>query len=357
MNNEINNNQHYITESFIKNRFGTNGFVQRYDVIWDSWKIASPQFVFSGRGYTQMLTEGEPVDNSLEESFGKIENQLKFVFPALDESAQRKSTTVSKEIYDNLCLYCSYLWHLSPFAKAKAPANYVIELDMDLKRGNVRKLRELGILENDITTIQRLHAEGKKFIFNEGNYLQWAFRVQFIHNAINKAAFFRNIAKWTVYNSPIELPISDIALVDYPESNKATLFILPTSPHLVLIGRIEHGTPPPFYTNDTIIYGDTLTTEAAEHVFDLICFSGIKAVACQNKLDIKASRERATKKKIAFTKISNLDAVLAAGEQTFKPNMLRLLPVSKEEYTKFIHTFVMPPNLQPIISNQQHIQR
>ena len=343
-NNELNNNQHYITESFVKKRFGNDGFVHRYDVQHNSWKNnASPQFIFSGAGYTQFLEEGQPVDNTLEISFSNLENKLQFILPALDEAAEKKTVTISEDLYKDFCFYCAYLWYLSPFAKAKAPANFVIELDLALKHGNLNYLRELQIAEDEIHKMQEQYSAGYQFILKGENYLQYAFRGEFIRHCKDQAAIFRYKTKWTVYNSPIELPISDIALIDYPESKKAQLFILPISPNRVLIGRLELGSPAPYHTTDTVIYGNVLTTESAEDVLDIICLSAIKAIVCKNKLDIRAIRERAKSKSIAFTKIKNLDDVLTAGTKVFdRKKEFRPIPVSKEEYVRYVHSFIGP---------------
>ena len=179
-NNELNNNQHYITDSFVKKRFGNDGFVHRYDVQHNSWKNnASPQFIFSGAGYTQFLEEGQPVDNTLEISFSNLENKLQFILPALDEAAEKKTVTISEDLYKDFCFYCAYLWYLSPFAKAKAPANFVIELDLALKHGNLNYLRELQIAEDEIHKMQEQYSAGYQFILKGENYLQYAFRGDF----------------------------------------------------------------------------------------------------------------------------------------------------------------------------------
>jgi hypothetical protein len=337
-------NQHYITESFVKRRFGKNGSIERYDLKWDSWNTKhSPKFVFAGTGYTQLLVDGEPADNTLEKSFGDIENQLQQIYPVLDAAAKQEKLLVDMDIHKNLCLYCAYLYHLSPFSKANSPALYAMSLDLDLQHGNVQHLQELQMAERDISNMQKLHSQGWKFIVTGDNYLQWTFRVQFVRNANYKAKLFFENTKWTVYNSPIELPISDIALIDYPEANKATLFILPIAPQLVLIGRLEHGTPPPTYT-DSVIYGNSLKTESAEDVLDIICFSALRTIVSKNRMDIKAIRERAAKKNIAFTKVMDLESTLLAGKKIFSPRTFRLLPVKKDEYAKFIHSFVQPPD-------------
>lgn len=152
---------------------------------------------------------------------------------------------------------------------------------------------------------------------------------------------FRHHTKWTVYNSPLELPISDIALVDMPVDD-ATLYILPISPNRVLIGRIKHGTPD--YMTDTIVYGKTLPADAAEDVLDIICLSAVKAIACKNKMDIKAIRERAKNRKVAFNTIKNLEDVLSAGSKVFdrKKDVL-LVPVSPEEHKKYVLSYIGPP--------------
>jgi len=344
MNNEIDNNQHYITESFIKKRFGVNGFVNRYDVKYGGWKTnASPQFIFSSDGYTQFLEAGQPVDNSLEKSFNNLENELRVILPILDDATTRTATPVDEGIFNNLCFYCAYLWYLSPFAKAKAPANFVMQVDLCLKHGNTNFLRAINLSDERIKTMQQQYADGYRFILQGENYLQYAFRGEFVRNCRDKAAMFRYLTKWTVYNSPIELPIADIALVDYPESKNVTLFMLPISPQRVLIGRLVGGTPPPPPMTNTILYGADLTVEAAEDVLDVISLSALKAIVCQNKMDIAAIRDRAKKKKISFTKINNLDDVLSAGRKVFdRSKSFDLVAVTKEEYIKYVHTFIGP---------------
>jgi hypothetical protein len=53
----VNENQHFITESFVKRRFGTNGAIERYDLKWGSWNTKhSPKFVFAGTGYTPLVS-------------------------------------------------------------------------------------------------------------------------------------------------------------------------------------------------------------------------------------------------------------------------------------------------------------
>ena len=344
MNNKLDTNQHYITESFVKKRFGVNGFIQRYDVKHNSWKNnASPQFTFSGKGYTQFLEKGQDVDNSLEQSFSSLESKLIELLPALDDAAERNSISFPEDQYNTLCFYCAYLWYLSPFLKAAAPVNFVNELDVNLKNNNWDYLRKRGMPEDVIARMKAQYEQGYKFILAGENYLQFVFRDQFIRNCREKATHFRYRTKWTVYNSPIELPISDIALIDMPEPNVAVLYILPIAPNRVLIGRSPLGSPPPYYSTETIVYGDTLSKEAAEEVLEVICYSAVKAIACKNKMDIKAIRERAKNKKVSFHKIANLDEVLTAGLKVFdREKDLSLIPVTPEKFIKYVHSYVLP---------------
>lgn len=343
--NDINTNQHYITESFVKKRFGTNGFVERYDVEHDKWKPnASPRFVFSGEGYTQLLIEGQSVDNSLEKAFNKAENELQNIFPVLDDAATRPETKVPNEVFNNLCFYLSYLWYLSPFAKAKAPADTVMELDKNLENGNWQYLSFTGISDETAKGMLEKHKQGAKWILKGENYLQFLFRVRIFKGFQNQAEWFRYETKWTVYNSPIELPISDIALIDY-STKDVVLYILPISPQSVLIGK--------FWPNkrntykEAILYGDTLSLEEATYIREYICLSAVKAIACKNRMDIKGIREEVNQKGISFTKIVNLENVLKAGSKVFNIQNLHFIAVGEADYRKFVHSFIQPPNLKP----------
>ena len=323
----------------------TARFVQRYDVNYDCWKTdASPKSIFSATGYTQFLEQGQPLDDSLETTFKGLEDQLQFVWPALDDAALWAETRFPEAVYHTLCFYCAYLWYLSPFAKAKAPAEFVRELDLNLQNGNWEYLRQRGIPEDEIQREKAEYEKGYKFVLEGENYLQLVFRDQFVRKCKEQAARFRFETKWTVYHSPVELAISDIALIEYPGGKEVTLYILPTSPNQVLIGQWSRGSPASYHSKDTIVYGATLTLEQAEYVLDIICASALKAVACRNKMDIRAIRERAKEKGVRFPRISNLGDVLSAGTKEFdKTKAPRLKPVSHDEFSKYVSSFIGPP--------------
>jgi hypothetical protein len=339
----MNNREHYITKSFVRERFGTNGFVNRYNVEHDSWKMnASPKSLFFGFGYTQFLAEAQPLDDSLETSFHGLENKLPSIMPALDAAAEQTETQFPEDDYHTLCFYCAYLWYLSPFAKATAPTAFVMELDSNLGIGNWDYLRQRGKPEDEIQRMKTQYDNGFRFILQGENYMQILFRDQFVRKCKEQAAYFRYRTEWTVYNSPLELPISDIAVVDYPESKTVTRYILPISPSRVLIGRFHLGSPPAYHSTDTIVYGNTLTLEAAEYVRDIVCASAVKAVVCKSQMDIKGFRERAKDTGIRFPRIKNLADVLSAGSKVFDPETLRLVPVSHNQFFQYVDSFIEP---------------
>jgi hypothetical protein len=337
----MNNNQHYVTQSFVKKRFGKNGFVWRYDLINKSWKPnASPQFIFSYDGYTQFLVVGEPLDDSLEIEFQKVEGKLDSIYPIWDKAAENEAMFVCNDTFKDHCFYCAFLWSLSPFAKAKAPANLVMEIDFFLTHGHLAYLKELNLSEQEIQWMQKLHSEGQKFILNGENYLQYVFRQQFIRHCKKTVAMFRYNTEWTVYNSPIELPISDIPIIDYSESRDVTAYVMPVSNNRVLVGRLHHTCP---YLTYPILYGGTLPADIAQNVQDLICLSALKTIVCTHKIDVEQCRNRAKSQNVRFAKVadSSLATILNAGQIPFdRSKPFRFIPVTKEKYNDYIAQYV-----------------
>lgn len=124
---ERHQNQHYVSRVLLK-RFTDAGHLQRFNMQEKKWRRISPKKVFSGLGYTQLMAYGA-TDNSVEESFQKVETALPETLKVLDEAAKQSgSTTIDKARYENLCWYCAYLWRNSPFAKAVAAFEFVYQL-------------------------------------------------------------------------------------------------------------------------------------------------------------------------------------------------------------------------------------
>jgi hypothetical protein len=330
-------NQHYVSQVLLR-RFADAGYLQRFSVQSNTWKRVSPKRVFSGLGYTQLLAYGE-TDNSLEASFAKIESAFPLTLKALDDAATRSISVLPVNLYENLFWYCAYVWRISPFAKAKAPGEFVMQLDSDLKNQKTNLLQAIGIPEGDINTIQQLHANGVKFILRGDDYLQVVYRIQFVRRCREDYWWFRHFAKWTICNSPIELPISDIALVQYfDRALDTTFYLLPISPNLILIGSIKTGTH--HQSTDTTIRGSTLNVEEAEYCLDAICLSAVTALIGKSRThDVRALRNRAREKKIRFCKIKDLESVLSAGTKPFNGPLI-VFPVAKGEYVKYVKSFI-----------------
>jgi len=269
---------------------------------------------------------------------------LPITFEALEKAADNPATELPLEIYENLCWYCAFLWRVSPFAKAAAPADFVIQLDKDLENGRVDMLREvLGYPEWICQTYRREHALGYKVIINSQNFLQLIYRIQFRLKYGDDYNKFRYFTKWTICRSPIELPIADVALTQIPvHTEKVVVYGLPISPRLLLKGQMAMGEQTSSLA--TTVKGATMTKEEAEIWYEALCLSAVTELVSKKAIpDVLEVRARARSKGIAFTKITDPDALIAAGQFNFSGNF-GLVVVPPEAYVKFIHSFIQPPD-------------
>ncbi len=338
----MNANEHYVSQVLLR-KFTTDGHLQRYRVKENKWKRVSPKKVFSEHGYNQLLINGQ-VDHTLEQAFSKVETPLPKTFAALEQAANSTSTELSPEVFENLCWYCAFIKRISPFAKAAAPVDFVMQLDKDLEQGRDEILREvMQFPEYAIQFFRKEHAQGKKIIIHSQNFLQSVYRIQFRRSYGDAYNMFRNNTKWTICESPIEMPISDVALTEIPvTTHNAILYGLPIGPKLLLKGQLTLGNQ--VSSSQTTVNGGLLTTEQAELWFEAICLSAVDELASKEIIpDVSAARARAKVKGIAFTKIVNPDAAMKAGRENFTADF-GLIAVSPEEYVKFIHSFIQPPN-------------
>ena len=116
-------NQHYVSQVLLR-RFTVSGRLQCYHVQTEKWiQPKSPLKVLAARGWNQLLVSGE-ADNTLEAGFSRVETHLPKTFEALEEAVNRPLTKLPQAIYENMCLYCTFLWLTSPFAKAKAVPDF-----------------------------------------------------------------------------------------------------------------------------------------------------------------------------------------------------------------------------------------
>ena len=333
--NTVYQKQHYVSQVLLR-RFASAGRLQVFDIKTEKWKRLPPKKIFCQAGYTQLLANGQ-VDNTLEREFRKVERQLPKTLAALDDAAKKPQETLTLELYTNLCWYCAFLWRISPFAKAKAPVDFVIQMNKDLEHGRSDLLRQVvGLSESDIQAVQKAHAEIKKLIIDSKDFLQLIYRVQFVLRCKEDFVLFRYYTKWAVWNSPIELPISDIALVQV-SFKEANVFVLPIAPHLLLAGTIKTGTQKK--SDETVIKSNTFSSEDAQYWADAICYSAQRMVASRNIIpDVSAMRKRA-EKRVNFTKIVNPESIVSAGVIDFS-GIFGVSLVDNNEFTKFIHSHV-----------------
>lgn len=338
--NEKTENQHYVSQVLLR-RFKVLGNpLQCYRVETGEWKQRNPSTICSTRGWNDLLAFGQN-DNSLEAAFSKVESYLPETFRLLEEAVNRDSTEFPRAAYQHLCQYCTFLYLTSPFAKAKAVPNFLIQLNFELENGTVHSLRELSFSEDTIARFRRAHTLGGKLIMNSGDCVQLVYRIQFRKSYPHDYAMFLRWTEWTICRSPIELPVSDVALVPvYRMDHKANYYLLPIAPRLLLKGRIYMGPQTAFLPHR--VKRENLSRAEAEYWMDIICLSAIKELVCSRVIpNVSMNRSRARANGTAFTKIVNPDLVVSAGLKEFDTDF-GFRVVSTSEYVKFIHSFIQP---------------
>jgi hypothetical protein len=344
-NEKKNRNDHYISQVLLR-RFTDKGRLEKYTLKYGKWSPSAPRSVFKEIGYNQLLAFGK-FNADIDDKLKELEDTLPITLSSLDSAANTKETNLDPTIYHRMCLYCAFLWEMSPFCKSVAPVNFIQQLMLDLSRGNIDLLDALGVKDSDIEQIKQLYSKGAKFIITGNNYLQLIYRLQFARQLESLYMGYRSITKWTVARSPIELPIADMALIKYhlPDLNLIRS-ILPISPASLLIGDSQLG-PNVKTSTDTIVHGGDLTQSGAECMREVICQSAILTVASKTRIgDINSWRVKPT---VNFVQLHNMDAALKAGiapimsEQDFL-----ITPVNTETYVKWTHSFLKPYSKETI---------
>jgi hypothetical protein len=338
----LNTNQHYISQVLLR-RFSTHGRIQKYTMKYGKWSASAPRSVFSGFGYNQLLAFGK-FNNDVDDRLKYLEDTLPATLAALDNAVAAKETTLEPEIYHRLCLYCAFLWQISPFSKLAAPINFVHQLMLDLSVGNVDMLEAIGVKDEDIAQIRRHYSNGAKFIITGKNYQQLAYRLQFSKQLESLYRAYRYSTKWSIARSPIELPIGDMALIKYamPDLN-VIRSILPISSNSILIGEFPMRSTIVPDTNTTV-YGTELTQSGAEYVRDVVCQAALLAVASNSRIgNINEWRKRPV---VNLLQLQNVDAILRSGLVPIESAQDFLItPASTEDYVKWTHSFLKPhPN-------------
>jgi hypothetical protein len=326
-------NQHYVSQ-VLQRRFANGKFIERFDLRWNKWKKVSTKRIFASVAYSELFAYGT-YDNTLDKTFKTYEDALPDTLRALDETAMRTNTALPGDMSNKLFGYCAILWRMSPFIKAIARLEFAVQLDLDLQHKRTHLLEILGIKQEDIVTIRLLFAQGMKFIPVWD--LQSLYRVQANLKCQELYQTLRHHCTWTLYTSPVMLPISDTPFFNFNERG-VPLYIFTISPSLVLIGKHPHGPHSPNLV--VTIKTSTLEVESAEYLRGTICAAALTAVACKSRsIDVLAARKRAHEKGVQFPVLRNLEAVFSAGlkECTQVP---RILPVTEAEFDKFKSSFV-----------------
>jgi len=342
VNPSLNTNEHYISQVLLR-WFSTNEKIEKYTIKYGKWKQSAPKSVFSNDGYNQLIAFGES-NTELNDRLWELENTLQNTLDALDNAAKVEKTGLDPEIYHRMCLYCAFLWEMSPFIKLAAPFHFGQQLMLELSHKNIDFLDALGFRDKAIAKIIQHHAKGVKFIITGKNgkgYRQLAYRFQFSKQLDSLYKTYRYTTKWSVARSPIELPIADMALIKYhlPDIN-AMRSILPISSTSILIGESPMGQGIKAST-DTTVYGGAFEKPNAEYLREVICQGAVLTVASNTRIgDIN---EWWKKLVVNLMQLQNVEEVLKSGlTEITSPEEFLITPASTEDYVKWVHSFIKP---------------
>jgi Protein of unknown function (DUF4238) len=336
----LNERQHYISRVLLE-RFRIPGNpLQCYQIETGEWKPRSVEKACAAIGYNQLLAFGD-LDDSLEEAFSKIESRAPQTFRELEKIAEGRSGEIPSPVYDNMCWYLAFLKLSSLPAKAAAVVNFIFQLNFEIDSGQRALTRELQIPEDTISYWKKECADGQKVIIDPENVLQLIYRNQFRRSYANEFILFRD-TQWSVSVSPIELPMSDVGVVPIHLSDeKANHYILSIGPHTLLEGIFS------FDLSKNVprrpVRRLRLSAEQMEYPFDAICSSAVLEIVCSQKLaGIPESLVRAKRRGIQFHRIADAQAARSAGLKR-SAEEIRFRVVSREEYVRFMHSFIQPP--------------
>ena len=218
-----------------------------------------------------------------------------------------------------------------------------MQLNSDLERGQTDVLHKLDFPEGVISRFRKGVAQGGHLIVESENAHQLVYRIHVRESLASTYNSFRSWAKWTIWRSPLELPISDTALISIRmHEDNASVYLLPIGPELLLMARLETG--PQIASSQTHIKGGELTADKANYWLQVICLSAVKElVFFRRGADVPAIRSRAEENGIQFAKIVCPQILASAGTTAFNTDF-GLRVVSTSEYVKFVHSFIQPPN-------------
>jgi len=257
---------------------------------------------------------------------------------AIDVAINGKQLELPVKLYRGLCLYMAFVHCLSPFFKASCPENFLNDLHGQIINGTGDLLDAIKFTPKQIADYRGAILNGKKLVIDSDNYLQFLHRIQF--KRLIKVFYydqFRYFATWHVCRSPIDLPLSDVAITPIPAPS-IHWYSMPISPRLLLVGRI------PQVDNNcsklTIVYFVDLPKKNAENWKDLICLQARAQLVSKDTIpDIAQRRARAIKDGHAFANIAKIDEIKKAGTIN-NTSDLKFKLVSHKEFETFINQFV-----------------
>jgi hypothetical protein len=339
--NAENENQHYISRVLLKRFKIPDQPLQCYQIDTQLWEPKSIDRLCAADGYNQLLVPGEETNNSLEASISRVESLLPKTFKALEFASKQETTELPSVLYQNLRQYCAFLKLSSLFSKASAVLSFLQQLNMELEKGTYYLWLELGTPQETVAGFRQEYLNGGRVIIEAENVLQLIYRLQF-ERLLDVNYMELASTDWTVSISPIDLPMSDIGLIQiHMEDLKANHYLLPLGPRLLLEGIFYHDLSK--NSVKTTIKGLEMNQEEAEYRLDCICLSSVREIICSHKdSDVPTSIARAKTKGLRFNRIINPDLVAAAGAKSAS-RKYSLRCVSQAEYRKFVHCYIMPP--------------
>jgi hypothetical protein len=219
--------------------------------------------------------------------------------------------------------------------------SFLAQLNMELEKGEYFLWRELRTPDHVIARFRQKHLHGGRVIIEAENVLQLIYRLQFERLLNINFAELAN-TDWTISASPIDLPMSDIGLIQiHLETLKANYYLLPLGPRLLLEGVFYHDLSR--NSVKTSIRRLEMTQDEAEYTLDCICLSSVREIIySQKNFEIPANLERAKTRGFRFNRIIDPDLIKAAGAKHASLEY-GLRCVSRDDYRRFIHSYIMPP--------------
>ena len=277
--NKPNKNDHYVSQVLLREFKIPGNPLHCYQVQTGEWKEKNEKNVCSAAGYNQLLISGQFYD-ALDASFKVVEDVLPTTFAELKQAANKPLTELPPEIYENMCKYCAFLNLIAPCSKPGAVVSFVIQINMELEKGEYCYLRDFNIPKQTIDDWRKECALGRKVIVESENLLQSLYWFQFNRSFGSECRLFLN-SEWTISNSPIELPVSDTGLVTLDVEHKILWSILPIGPNLLLerVHYVDHKRN----SSQPVVKSRNLTADEAEYRLDIICSSAVTEIICSHK--------------------------------------------------------------------------